>query len=420
MRPFAKGRYYRPTMDATTVPAFRAALGTGPSRPLLLAGRIALAILASVALALSSGHLTQAANDSDAVAIDMVAVAEGFEQPVFVAAAPGEAGTLYVVEQRGLVRVTDRDGAVAEQPFVDLTADVSFGGERGLLGLAFHPDYEANGRFFVNYTRAADGATVVSEITATEGSADPASERQLLLIDQPFGNHNGGMIAFDASGMLLIGTGDGGAGGDPLGAGQDPSSLLGKLLRIDVDAGDPYAIPADNGFADEDAFRPEIHALGLRNPWRFSVDAAGGHVYIGDVGQGSWEEVSMLPAGRGGFNFGWNAVEGPECFSDGCDVSAFASPVLAYRHDEGCSIVGGHTYRGTQQPALEGIYLFGDYCSGTIWAAPADAMLSGIASATPVHEFDGDLVSFGADEAGELYAVDQRGRILRIVAATGS
>ncbi len=224
------------------------------------------------------------------------------------------------------------------------------------------------------------------------------------------------MIAFDATGMLLIGTGDGGSGGDPLGAAQDPTTLLGKLLRIDVDAADPYGIPADNGYIESVAHRPEIHATGLRNPWRFSVDPEGGHIYIGDVGQGAWEEVSVLPDGAGGVNFGWNAVEGPECYLDDCDLVAYTSPALSYGHDEGCSIVGGYTYRGAEQPALDGIYLFGDYCTGTIWAATASEMLTGEARAVPVHDFDGRLVSFGADEAGEIYAVDQRGRILQVVA----
>jgi hypothetical protein len=251
---------------------------------------------------------------------------------------------------------------------------------------------------------------------ATADQADPASERVLLVIEQPFGNHNGGMLAFDSEGMLLIGTGDGGSGGDPLGAGQDPDTLLGKLLRIDVDAGEPYGIPADNGFVSSDVHRPEIHATGLRNPWRFSVDPVGGHVYIGDVGQGRWEEVSVLPGGVGGLDFGWNEMEGPDCFEGECDPAAHTLPVLSYDHGQGCSIVGGYAYRGEAQPALEGAYLFGDYCTGTIWAASADEMVAGEATAVPVHTFDGQLVSFGTDGAGELYAVDKGGRVVRVSA----
>lgn len=369
-------------------------------------------------LALATMGVTAAATaaaDSDELRIDMVPVADGFEQPVFVTHAPGEPDRLYVVEQPGRIHVIDTDGDGIGEPFLDISEALISGGERGLLGLAFHPEYADNGRFFVNYTRAGNGATIVSEFSAADGTADRSSERELLVIEQPFANHNGGMIAFDASGMLLIGTGDGGSGGDPLGAGQDPNTLLGKLLRINVDSGEPYGIPADNGFVDSDAHRPEVHATGLRNPWRFSVDPVGGHVYIGDVGQGAWEEISLLPDGAGGLNLGWNEVEGPECYRDGCDVGAFSPPVLSYGHDEGCSVTGGYTYRGSAQPGLEGTYLFGDYCSGTIWAAKADEMLAGTASAVPVFDFDGSLASFGVDGAGELYAVDRGGRILRVV-----
>ena len=320
-----------------------------------------------------------------------------------------------MVEQGGRIWAIDADGTRAAEPFLDLSDSVSTSFEQGLLGLAFHPDFAANGRFYVNYTRAGDGATVVSELTAVGDAADRPSERQLLLIEQPFANHNGGHLAFDAAGMLLIGTGDGGSGGDPLGAGQDPASLLGKLLRIDVDGGEPYGIPSDNGFADDDAYRPEIHSSGLRNPWRFSVDPIGGHIYIGDVGQGAFEEISVAPAGRGGQSFGWNEVEGPECFTDGCDLEAHTPPAISYGRDDGCSIVGGHVYRGSEQPGLDGVYLFGDYCSGTIWAADAAEIVAGEAAAVPIGAIDGTLVSFGVDERGELYAVDQGGRILHVV-----
>ena len=354
--------------------------------------------------------------DLDELDIDTALVADGLDQPIFVTHAPGEPDRLYVVEQPGRIQVVGTEGDRIGEPFLDLSDAITSGGEQGLLGLAFHPEYAENGRFFIDYTRDGDGATVVSELVATNGRADRASERELLVIEQPFGNHNGGMIAFDAAGMLLIGTGDGGAGGDPLGAGQDPGTLLGKLLRIDIDSGDPYGIPADNGFVESETHRPEIHALGLRNPWRFSVDPVGGHVYIGDVGQGEWEEISLLPNGTGGLNFGWNEVEGPECYEGDCDLDAFTPPVLSYDHGEGCSVTGGYVYRGSAQPAMAGVYLFGDFCSGTIWAADADDMLTGTASAVPVHDFDGRLASFGADSAGELFAVDRGGRIFRIVA----
>ena len=368
---------------------------------------------------LGGAGATAAAADIDGLQISTSRAADGFDDPLFVTHAPGEPDHLYVVEQPGRIVVVDTAGTRVGEPFLDIRERISSGGERGLLGLAFHPEYEQNGRLFVNYTRSGDGATVVSEFTAANGSAESDSERELLSFEQPFGNHNGGMVAFDAAGMLLIGTGDGGSGGDPLGAGQDPNTFLGKLLRIDVDSGDPYAIPADNGFLDNDSYRPEIHATGLRNPWRFSVDPVGGHVYIGDVGQGEWEEISLLPEGVGGVNFGWNVVEGPACFQDGCDLAVFTAPVLSYDHGQGCSVTGGYAYRGTAQPALEGVYLFGDYCSGTVWAADADEMLAGTAGATPVLQFDGRLVSFGEDAAGELYAIDGGGSIQRIIAEQG-
>ena len=394
----------------------RSGRSSGPPSGALALLALSTAVVLSMATVATLAEGTRAA-DLDALALEMVPVADDLDEPVFVTSAPGDPGRLYVVEQTGRIRVLDAKGVMADTPFLDLSDRVTYGGERGLLGLAFHPDYADNGRLYVNYTRDPDGATVVSEFSAVDGTTDRASERALLIIDQPYANHNGGMIAFDTDGMLLIGTGDGGSGGDPLGAGQDPGVLLGKLLRIDVDGGEPYGIPADNGFVDRDDHRPEIHATGLRNPWRFSVDPVGGHVYIGDVGQSAWEEISLLPGGAGGLNFGWNVVEGPACFLGECDTSAYTPPVLSYGHEEGCSIVGGYTYRGTAQPSLAGVYLFGDYCSGTIWAAEAEAMLAGQARAVAVFSFDGRLVSFGVDEAGELYAVDQGGRIYRIVAS---
>ncbi len=347
--------------------------------------------------------------------IDLVEIASGYDEPIFVTTAGDGSGDLYVVEQTGRVWQLPADGTAASAPFLDLSGDIVKSFEQGLLGLAFHPGFATNGRFYIDYTRAGDGATVVSEFQVADGLADRRSERQLLVIEQPFANHNGGMLAFDAAGMLLVGTGDGGGGGDPFRASQDPGSLLGKLLRLDVDGGEPYAIPPDNGFAASDAHRPEIHSVGLRNPWRFSVDSAGGHVYIGDVGQGSWEEISVLPQGLGGQSFGWNEVEGPDCFIDGCHLDAHVAPAVSYGRDAGCTVIGGYVYRGNAQPGLEGVYVFGDYCSGTIWGALADALVAGDAAAVPIGAIDGTLVSFGVDDLGEIYAVDQGGRILHVV-----
>ncbi|MEX1296798.1 MAG: PQQ-dependent sugar dehydrogenase [Candidatus Limnocylindrales bacterium] len=375
-------------------------------------GLILVVIIGLVAFAATA---SAEAADLEGLQVELVESAGGFEQPLLVTHAGDGSGTRYVVEQGGSIWAVDREGVRSESRFLDLRDAVSVSFEQGLLGLAFHPAFGDNGRFFVNYTRAGDGATVVSEFTVAGGVVDRDSERQLLVIDQPFANHNGGHVTFDAAGMLLIGTGDGGNGGDPLGSGQDPASLLGKLLRIDVDGDPPYGIPADNGFAGSADHRPEIHALGLRNPWRFSVDPVGGHIYIGDVGQGSFEEISVAPEGRGGQSFGWNAVEGPVCFTDGCDLEAHTPPAISYGRDEGCSVVGGHVYRGTEQPALAGVYVFGDFCSETIWGAKADDLVAGQAAAVPIGTIDGTLVSFGVDESGELYAVDQGGRILHVV-----
>ena len=368
-----------------------------------------------VALVVFAASANAVAADLDSFEVSLVEVASGYDGPVALEPADDDAGTIYVAEQSGRIW-PHTEGRRAAQPLLDLSGDIARSFEQGLLGLAMHPGFADNGRFFVNYTRAGDGATVVSEFHAGSGVADRATERQLLVIEQPFANHNGGGLAFDAAGMLLIGTGDGGGGGDPFRSGQNPDSLLGKLLRVDVDSDtQPYAIPTDNGFAATDAHRPEIHAKGLRNPWRFSVDPVGGHVYIGDVGQGAYEEVSVLPAGVGGQSFGWSEVEGPACYQDGCVLGSHTAPALSYGRDEGCSVVGGHVYRGTQQPHLEGVYLFGDYCTGTIWGANADELVAGLAVHVPLVTIDGRLVSFGEDERGELYAIEQGGRIFHVV-----
>jgi glucose/arabinose dehydrogenase len=382
---------------------------------LVVFGVILAVIVGFVVFAATANGATATAADLDRLKVDLVEVASGYDEPIFMTAAGDGSGDLYVVEQTGRIWQLRADGDPAAAPFLDLSADISKSFEQGLLGLAFHPDYGSNGRLYVDYTRAGDGATVVSEFRAADGLVERRSERELLVIEQPFANHNGGMVAFDSAGMLLVGMGDGGGGGDPLESGQDPNSLLGKLLRLDVDAGEPYAIPPDNGFLASDAHRPEIHAMGLRNPWRFSVDSVGGHVYVGDVGQGDWEEISVLPEGRGGQSFGWNEVEGPACFRAGCDPEAHTAPAVSYGRDAGCSVVGGYAYRGSAQPGLAGVYLFGDYCSGTIWGADADALVAGEAAALPIGAIDGTLVSFGVDDEGEIYAVDQRGRILHVV-----
>jgi glucose/arabinose dehydrogenase len=387
------------------------------------------ALVAAAAVALLLPGATIAASPSGpppgyqpgTLAIGFEPFADGFDAPVFMTPDGTGSGVLYVVEQGGAVWPVAPDGSVGSEPFLDLRGRISAGGEEGLLGLAFHPDYDQNGRLFIYYSVQGGGAQVVTELQATDGVVDPESERLVLRMEDFAGNHNGGMLAFDPEGMLLIGTGDGGGGGDPEGNGQDDTQLLGKLLRIDVDAGDPYGVPPNDpdGRLGPDAL-PEIRATGLRNPWRFSIDRATGDVFIGDVGQGEWEEVNVLPAGEGGWDFGWSVMEGPDCFeAESCDQEGLTLPVASYSHADtgGCTIIGGYVYRGEAYPALTGAYLYGDHCSGTLWALPAaDALASGTAVAEEVASFEGSLASFGQDDAGELYVIDLGGRVLRVTA----
>jgi glucose/arabinose dehydrogenase len=351
----------------------------------------------------------------DTIGIALEEVAAGFEQPLYATHSGDGTGRLFVVEQTGAVRIVAGDRVEAE-PFLDLSDLVVAGSEQGLLGLAFHPSYEDNGRLFVNYTNL-DGDTVVAEYSAEGGRAEPSSGRVLLTIEQPFSNHNGGALAFGPDGYLYIATGDGGSAGDPLDNGQSLGTLLGKLLRIDVDAttGDlPYGIPDDNPFVGRDGARPEIWAYGLRNPWRFSFDAITDELWVGDVGQAGLEEIDRARGG-GGINFGWNVMEGNACFepASGCDRSELVLPVAQYSHDLGCSVTGGYVYRGRAQRALRGVYLFSDYCSGTIWGLDAAQPGAGVAR---LLESGRAVSSFGVDEAGELYLTDlDSGTLFRIV-----
>ncbi len=334
---------------------------------------------------------------------------ERLEMPTFLTHAGDASGMLYVVEQPGRIRVI-HERQLAPQPFLDLTDRVLFGGERGLLGLAFHPRYRENARFFVHYTRKPDGWTVVAEFRR-EGSGQTAGlqERRLMVVPQPYANHNGGMLAFGPDGYLYIGRGDGGAGGDPGNRAQNAEEWLGKILRIDVDHGDPYGIPPDNPFA-RGGGRPEIFALGFRNPWRFSFDRATGALWVADVGQHRWEEVDVVS--RGG-NYGWRIMEGDHCFepAKGCSRAGLAVPVIEYaRQSPRCSIIGGYVYRGMDIPELVGTYIFSDYCSGEILGGAA----SGIdrnrpQSPTLLATTSGHPSSFGEDERGELYVLDHRG-----------
>jgi glucose/arabinose dehydrogenase len=329
-------------------------------------------------------------------------------------------GTLFVTEQAGRIWVI-RDGARLAQPFLDIEELVgSEGNEQGLLSVAFHPLFAENGRFFVNYTDR-NGDTVVAAYTRSAESpdlADPASAAVLLTVPQPAPNHNGGLMKFGPDQYLYIGLGDGGRAGDPWGNAQNLDTLLGKLLRIDVDGGAPYAVPADNPFVGQDGARPEIWAYGLRNPWRFSFDRASGDLYIGDVGQNEFEEVHFQPyASPGGENYGWDIMEGTACYdAESCEQAGLEQPVAVYSHsgDEGgCSITGGYVYRGAAFPRLAGVYLYADYCSGNLWgmAGGPGAWQSALLATLDIR-----ATSFGEDDAGELFVADREGGgIYRVV-----
>jgi glucose/arabinose dehydrogenase len=346
-----------------------------------------------------------------------VVVVEGdFDAPVFLTAPPGDP-RLFVVEQRGRIWII-QDGQRLATPFLDIDDIVRSGGERGLLSMAFHPSYAANGSFYVSYTSEPDGDTRIERyrVSSDPNVAQPDGDRVIFELDQPFGNHNGGLIAFGPDGMLYIGMGDGGSGGDPRGHGQNKSSLLGALLRIDVDGGDPYAIPPDNPFVGIDG-GDEVWAYGLRNPWRFSFDREGGSLYIADVGQNAWEEVNAVDSDASGINYGWNRTEGRHCFdASSCATDGLTLPVLEYGHGQGCSVTGGYVYRGAAIPAIRGHYFYSDYCSGFL----RSFRLNGSAAIDQREWEVGDLgrvLSFGEDSNGELYILSSNGNVYRLVAA---
>lgn len=341
----------------------------------------------------------------DTTGVRLVEVARGFQQPVHLTAPAGDA-RIFVVEQAGRVRVMQSSGAVAPRVWLDITDRVGSGGERGLLSLAFHPRFAQNGRFFVNYTDRR-GDTHIAEFHAdpTGVAADPSSERQLLLVRQPYANHNGGHVLFGPDGALYVGMGDGGAAADPQGNAQNDRSQLGKILRIEVGA--------DSGRAGEfSSLRVTTWARGLRNPWRMAFDS--GLLYVADVGQGSWEEIDVAPAATPGLNYGWRTMEGAHCFVNPvCSKTGLVLPAAEYNHDQGCSVTGGVVYRGRRAPALVGHYLYSDYCSGWL---KSFRYVNG--AATDHHSWSirspGQVSSFGVDGSGEVYVVGHLGTIYRI------
>ena len=349
-------------------------------------------------------------------------VASGLSSPLFLTAPATDSTRLFVVEQTGRIRII-KNGVLLATPFLDLSDSISTGTEQGLLGLAFYPDYATSGRFIVSYTSPhgteAGGTSILARyrVSAAPDVADPTTGVTLLSIDQPYSNHNGGMIAFGPDGDLYAGFGDGGGGGDPLPTGQDRRDLLGSMLRLDVSGTGGYAIPSGNPYESSGTFRHELWNYGLRNPWRFSFDRLTGDLYIGDVGQGAREEVDVQPvASAGGENYGWNTMEGLTCYNaPTCDQTGMTPPVLDYDHGQGCAVTGGYVYRGAAIPELQGHYLYGDFCGSWVrtfqWQNGQAVNQQDRATLAPVQV----ITSFGQDAAGELYILQQSGQVYRIV-----
>lgn len=372
----------------------------------------ALISIAGATPADSAPAASAPANTLPALALEPIA--SGFDRPLALQSPAGDP-RLFVVEQGGLIRIIE-GGRVLEAPFLDVRNRVRSGGERGLLGLAFHPQYARNGFFFVNYTdKSGDTQIVRYGVSRDRERADPASAKLILAIAQPHPNHNGGDLVFGPDSMLYIGMGDGGSQGDPHGNGQNPQALLGKMLRIDVDHGDPYAIPDDNPFARHAGFRGEIWALGLRNPWRYCFDRATQLMLIADVGQNKWEEIDAVPSRHGGWNFGWNLMEGSHAYANGTPASEpLTAPVFEYSHESGCSIIGGFVYRGGALPELGGFYFYTDFCNPTLHAVRIEHGAVARAGHWDVRP-GGAISSFGEDARGELYVTCFDGTVSRIV-----
>lgn len=342
-------------------------------------------------------------------------IASGLASPTDIQSAGDGTGRLFFVQQNGIVRIF-RNGALVDTPFLDIRGKTNPGGERGLLGLAFPPDYVNKRYFYVNYTDR-QGNTVIARYRTTANSdiADPASEAVVMTVAQPFANHNGGQLRFGPDGYLYIGLGDGGSAGDPQRHGQNRRSRLGKLLRIDTESDlSQFRIPPANPFVNDSSALPEIWALGLRNPWRFSFDRATGDLWIADVGQDRAEEINFQPASsRGGENYGWNQMEGFQCFTPGCVTSAFTAPVAEYDHSQGCSVTGGHVYRGSQWANLQGTYLYADYCSGRLWGLKREnsQWVTSLLLTTRL-----PISTFGEGEDGEIYLANMSsGEIFHVV-----
>jgi glucose/arabinose dehydrogenase len=352
---------------------------------------------------------------SDSAALQLVT--SGLSYPDFVTTPAGDTARVFVVEQTGAIRVVRHD-SLLPTPFLDLTGHIGFGGERGLLSLAFHPGYASNGYCYVYYTNPAGDIRIVRyTVSANPNVADSTSGDTILKVfHETYDNHNGGLVLFGPDGKLYAGLGDGGFGGDPSGNGQNLDTLLAKILRLDVDGGSPYAVPADNPFVGQVGERGEIWLYGLRNPWRFSFDRSTGDLYIGDVGQNLFEEVDVLAAGSpAGVNYGWNVMEGKHCYgASSCNLNGLTLPLIEYGHADGCAVTGGYVYRGTKIAALSGVYLYGDYCSGWVRSFRYAGGAATENRDWPLLAVSGGLSSFGEDARGELYITSLSGSLYRI------
>jgi len=374
--------------------------------------------------------------------LSTVEIAKGFTKPVYICQPPDDYDRLFVLEQKGIIKII-KNGKKVRKPFADLRDrihnPITPGDERGLLGLAFHPNYQSNGFVYINYTDG-DNHTIVSRFHVSQDPdrLDRNSEKVLIKLKQPFSNHNGGHMTFGPDGYLYISVGDGGKWGDPFNHAQNLETLFGSILRIDVDSGDPYGIPDDNPFTKNKDARSEIWLYGFRNVWRFSFDRETGDVYLGDVGQDLWEEIDFISAKeKGGQNFGWRIMEGKHCYDpkNNCDTTGVL-PIFEYPNDanymktligmdelnvDGCSVTGGYVYRGKAIPSLQGTYFFADYCSGNIWSLiEQDGIATDFKNRTEEFNLSGGkwthyISSFGEDNDGELYLVDYNGAIYKLV-----
>ncbi|MCO5192515.1 MAG: PQQ-dependent sugar dehydrogenase [Anaerolineae bacterium] len=360
----------------------------------------------------SEQELLQGPSAEPVTAIALEPIATGLKRPVAAAHVGGD--RFFVAEKDGLVRIVAA-GAVLPDPLLDLRDRIATdGSERGLLGLAVHPDFASNGRFYVVYTNLDGDTEIVRFAVSAENPdyADPDSAQLILFVEQPFGNHNGGQLLFGPDGYLYIGLGDGGAVGDPFRNAQDPGTLLGAILRLDVDGGEPYTVPPDNPFVAERRARGEVWAIGLRNPWSFGFDRVTGDLYIGDVGQEGPEEINAQSAEQSGVNYGWPILEGSRCYeAERCRSRGLQPPIFEYPHSDGCAVVGGRVYRGTQFPALTGNYFFADYCLGRIWTLRTDPVTMKW-QRTLVYELTSPLSNFVESADGELFVLDYGDGIL--------